>query len=422
MHATGTHVITEADGCYVTGEDGRRLLDGLAGLWCVNVGYGRLEIADAVHEQMRKLPYYCSFFNSTTEPAIELAARLAELAPGRLTHSIFSNSGSEANESALKLIRGYWKLKGESGRYKILSRTFSYHGVTIATTSMTGLPSCYAPFDLPLPGFIHVPGPYAYGANTDLSAEAYGQWCIAETEKVILREGAKTIAAMFVEPIQGAGGVIVPPAGYLKQLRELCRQHGILFVADEVISGFGRLGEWFASGLWDLDPDLMTLAKGLTSGYLPLGATMVAGDIAETLNTGGYLAHGFTYSGHPSTCAAALANLDIIAGEKLVDRVRDDVGPYFQQKLAEFAGHPAVGEVRGYQLIGAIELLPRGGKAALTSPPILGTKAANLARGEGVIVRGIRDLIAMSPPLVVSHAEIDELFAAVRKTLDRLWD
>src|SRR5882757_3177148 len=214
MQKSGTHVITGGSGCYVTDEDGRRLLDGLAGLWCVNVGYGRNEIATAVYEQMKQLPYYCSFFNSTTKPAIELADRLAKLAPGRLSHTIFSNSGSEANESALKLIRGYWHNRGEPGRYKILSRTFSYHGVTIATTSMTGLPSCYAPFDLPLPGFIHVPGPYTYGADTKMSDAEYGQWCLAETEKVIAKEGANTIAALFAEPIQGAGGVIVPPDGY----------------------------------------------------------------------------------------------------------------------------------------------------------------------------------------------------------------
>jgi len=421
MHKSGTHVITGGKGCYITDENGRQLLDGLAGLWCVNVGYGRDEIATAVYEQMKKLPYYCSFFNSTTEPAIKLADKLAALAPGRLDHTIFSNSGSEANESALKLIRGYWKIKGQS-RHKILSRTFSYHGVTIATTSMTGLPSCYAPFDLPLPGFVHVPGPYHYGANSPLSAEEYGQWCLTETERVIHHEGAHSIAALFAEPIQGAGGVIVPPPGYLKQLRELCRKYEILFVADEVISGFGRLGDWFASSLWDLDPDLMTLAKGLTSGYLPLGATMCTREMANVLNEGGYLAHGFTYSGHPATTAAGLANLDIIEKENLIPRVKNDVGPYFQKKLAEFKGHPAVGEVRGFELIGAIELLPRGGKAKLVSPPILGVKAANLARKHGVIVRGIRDLIAVAPPLVITHAEIDELVAAIGKTLDQLWD
>lgn len=422
MHTAGTHVITGGKGCYVTDEHGRQLLDGLAGLWCVNVGYGRDEIAEAVFRQMKQLPYYCSFFNSTTEPAIKLADRLAKLAPGRLDHVIFSNSGSEANESALKLIRGYWKLRGQSSRYKILSRTFSYHGVSIATTSMTGLPSCYAPFGLPLPGFIHVPGPYHYGANTEMTPAEYGQWCLSETERTILHEGAHSIAALFAEPIQGAGGVIVPPDGYLKQLRELCRKYEILFVADEVISGFGRLGEWFASGLWDLDPDLMTLAKGLTSGYLPLGATMCSREMAEVLNSGGYLAHGFTYSGHPATTAAALANLDILENEQLIPRVKNDIGPYFQQKLAEFNGHPAVGEVRGYQLIGAIELLPRGGRAALASPPVLGAKAANLARNEGVIVRGIRDLIAVAPPLVITRDEVDTLMSAIGRTLDKLWD
>lgn len=424
MHKTGTHIITGGEGCFLTDQDGRRLLDGLAGLWCVNVGYGRDEIADAVHAQMKKLAYYCSFFNTTTEPAIELADRLAKFASKtRLTHTIFSNSGSEANESAMKLIRAYWKIKGKSPKKtKILSRTFSYHGVGIATTSLTGLPSCYLPFDLPLQGWIHVPGPYTWGANNGMSHEQYGQWCIEETRKIIEKEGADTIAAMFVEPIQGAGGVIVPPNGYLTALRQLCRENDILFVADEVISGFGRLGDWFASNLWNLDPDLMTLAKGITSGYLPLGATMVSKEITETLNSGGYIAHGFTYSGHPATCAAALANVNIIEREKLIDHTRDVAGPYMQQKLAELKGHPAVGEVRGYQLIGAIELLPKGGREELAkNPNLMGIKAAAIARKHGVIVRGIRDLIAMSPPLTITKEELDQLFAAVRTTLDELW-
>lgn len=419
----GTHVIASGEGCWLTDAEGRRLLDGLAGLWCVNVGYGRREIADAVHEQMKKLPYYCSFFNSTTEPAILLADRLAKHAPPRLGHTIFSNSGSEANESALKLVRGYWKIRGKSGRnQKVLARTFAYHGVGLASTSLTGLPTCYQPFDLPLPGFIHVPGPYAYGANNGMDDRQYAQWCLDETRRVIEREGPETIGAMFVEPVQGAGGVIVPPDGYLRDLRAMCRQYEILFVADEVISGFGRLGDWFASNLWQLDPDLITMAKGITSGYLPLGATMVSHEVRDTLNSGGYLAHGFTYSGHPATCACAIANIDIIERERLVERTRDDAGPYFQRKLRELAGHPAVGEVRGCQLIGAVELLPRGGRAELSKTPnTLGVKAANIARRHGVIVRGIRDLIAMSPPLTITHEETDFLFDAVRKTLDDLW-
>jgi putrescine aminotransferase len=422
MHAHGTQIIVSAEGVYVQDARGRKLLDGLAGLWCVNVGYGRTEIIDAVSAQMRECAFYPSFFNTTTEPAIRLAERLAKLAPERLNHTVFCNSGSEANESALKIIRGYWKLRGQPQRTKILSRNYAYHGVTIATTSMTGLPSCTAPFDLPLPGFIQVPAPHAYAANREDDPVAYGKWCIEETARIIEREGAETIGAFFAEPVQGAGGVIPPPEGYLPALRALCRERGILFVADEVISGFGRLGAWFGSDIWKLDPDLMTLAKGLTSGYLPLGATMVSDEIAEALTHGGYFAHGFTYSGHPTACAAGLANLNIIENDGLVTRTAADAGPYFQEKLRAFAGHPAVGEVRGLNLIGALELVPRGGKAALTPTMMLGVKATALAREQGVIVRGIRDIVAIAPPLTISHAEIDELFAAVRVAVDRVWD
>jgi putrescine aminotransferase len=419
LHRAGTHVIRSARGSTVVDEDGRELLDGLAGLWCTNVGYGREEIVQAVAEQMRAVAFYPSFFNTTTEPAIRLAARLAELAPPGLAHAIFSNSGSEANETALKLVRAYWKLRGRREKTKVLARTFAYHGVTLATTSLTGLPSCTEPFDLPLPGFLHVPGPNAYG--TGRSPEEHGAWCLAETERTIEREGAHTVAACFVEPVQGAGGVIVPPPGYLAALRELCRRHEILFVADEVITGFGRLGSWFASGLWSLEPDLMTLAKGITSGYLPLGATLVSGEIAAALEAGGYLAHGFTYTGHPAPCAAALANLGILERERLVERVRDDVGPRFQAALRRLADHPAVAEVRGLGLIGALELRrpPRGPRAD-AAPNTLGLAAHELAREEGVIVRGIRDLVALSPPFVVTHDELDRMFAALARALDRL--
>jgi putrescine aminotransferase len=255
-----------------------------------------------------------------------------------------------------------------------------------------------------------------------LSPEAFGAQRIEETKAIIHREGADTIGAMFVEPIQGAGGVIVPPPGYLRALRDLCRENDILFVADEVITAFGRLGEWFASNLWDLDPDLMTLAKGLTSGYLPMGATMPSDEIADVIFSGGYFSHGYTYSGHPTCAAAALANLTVIEDLGLVPRVRDDTGPYFQQKLAELADHPTVAEVRGYQLIGAVELVPRAGRDALTPTSLLGVRASNLIREEGAIVRGIRDLIAMSPPLIIQRDELDLLFAAVRRGLDRLWD
>ena len=421
LHRQGTRIIRSASGCTVIDENDRPLIDALAGLWCVNVGYGRREIADAVYKQMTAVAYYPSFFNTTTEPTILLAGKLAQLAPKGLGHAFFSNSGSEANESALKLIRGYQKLRGKRAKQKIVTRSFAYHGVTLATTSMTGLPSCTEPFDLPLPGFVQVPGPYAYGANNGMTPEQYGEWCLAETERILLQEGPDTIAALFAEPIQGAGGVIVPPPGYLRALRDLCRRHDILFVADEVITAFGRLGTWFASELWNLEPDLIVTAKGITSGYLPLGATLVRDEIAEMLTKGGYLAHGYTYSGHPAATAAALANLEIIEKEKLVERVRDDVGPYFQKKLQSLAGHRAVSEARGFGLIGALEVVPRGGRAELTPTTLLGVKAAALVREEGVIVRGIRDLVALAPPLVVTHEEVDRIFAAVEKGLDRLW-
>jgi len=422
LHARGTHVIQSASGCFVTDETGRRLLDGLAGLWCVNVGYGRMEIADAVRAQMAAVAYYPSFFNTTTEPTILLADKLAAHTPSHLKKVFFSNSGSEANETALKLIRAYNKLRRRYRKTKILSRTFAYHGVTLAATSLTGLASCTEPFDLPLPGFIHVPAPYPYGVDSQLPLADYAKWCIEETERVIERERSETIAALFAEPIQGAGGVIVPPPGYLQALRALCREHDILFVADEVITGFGRLGEWFASGLWELEPDFMIMAKGITSGYVPLGATMVSEAIAQELEAGGYLAHGFTYSGHPVATAAGVANLGILERERLVERVRDEVGPYFQRRLRALQGHPAIGEIRGMQLVGAIDLVPRGGKAALQSPPVLGAKAVALCREEGVIVRGIRDCIAIAPPFVITPAEIDQLFSAVGAMLDRLWD
>ena len=422
MHKSGTQLIKSGDGCFLIDQDDRRLLDGLAGLWCVNVGYNCAAIVEAVHRQMRQLPYYPSFFNTTTEPPVRVAEFLAKKSPARLNRTIFSNSGSEANESALKIIRSYHHTRGQSGKYKILSRSFSYHGVTLAASSMTGLPICYEPFDLPLPGFIHVPGPHPYAVQSPLDPEAYGKWCLEETAKTIQREGADTIAAMFVEPIQGAGGVIPPPPGYLAELRDLLRKNNILFVADEVITAFGRLGHWFASNLWDLDPDIITLAKGITSGYLPLGATMVSDEISETIFSAGYFAHGYTYSAHPSSAAAALANLETIESLGLVERVRDDTGPYFQQKLHEFAAHPAVSEVRGHGLIGALEVIPRSGRAGLPSEPTIGVRASGLIREEGSIVRGIRTLIAMAPPLIITREEIDHLFSCVKRGLDRLWD
>ncbi len=407
-----THVITAGQGVWVTDDRGRKLLDGLAGLWCVNVGYGCERIADAVSEQIRRLPFYPSFFNSTTEPTIRLAERLAGIAPAPLRTTIFSGSGSEANETALKIIRSFQKLRGSPGKTKILTRELSYHGVTLGTASMTGLPACQDPFDLPLTGFLHAPAPWPYGAGSDLDPEAFGRQCVEETRKLIEREDPATIAALFVEPIQGAGGVLVPPEHYLGELRALAREHDILFVADEVITAFGRLGEWFASELYGLEPDLMTVAKGITSGYVPLGATMMSDEVADTLREAGTFSHGHTYSGHPVAAAAALANLDTIEEQGLLARVRDEVGPRLEEGLRALGEHPAVAEVRAFRAIGALELQPGAAPR--------GARATALIREEGVIVRGMRNAIAVSPPLVITPDEIDTLLGAIRRGLDRL--
>ncbi|MEM7578128.1 MAG: aminotransferase [Planctomycetota bacterium] len=420
MHETGTHVITGGKGVYLHDAEGRTLLDGIAGLWCVNVGYGRQEIVDAVEKQMRDLSYYCSFFNSTTKPAIELAAKLAELSPEGLGQAFFTSSGSESNETALKMVRGYFHAKGQPKRTKIIAREFAYHGVGLGSTSLTGLETCLKPFGLPLEGFSHAPAPYQYierdEARRAMSPEDYGLWCVEQTRQMIVAEGPDTVAAVFAEPIQGAGGVIVPPRGYLTTLREMCREYGVLFVADEVITAFGRLGAWFASDICHLQPDLICTAKGLSSGYLPIGAVMVSDEVTTTMHDAGYLAHGFTYSGHPATCAAALANLKILEDEAVVPYVADRIGPYFQAKLRSFADHPAVGEVRGVNLIGAIELIDREGVGGQP----LGPWFASRVRERGVIVRGIRDLIALSPPLVITESEVNAMFDAVELTLNEL--
>jgi putrescine---pyruvate transaminase len=427
MHRQGTFVITGAQGSHVIDEQGRKLIDGLAGLWCVNIGYGRIELIDAICTQLRRLAFYPSFFNTTTEAPVKLAAKLASLLPPTLSHVMFCSSGTEANETAIKIARAYWIAHGEPQRTKMLSRTFSYHGVGVATTSLTGLPSCNDPFGLPLDGFVRVPGPYAYEAGRKDDAAAYADWCIEETERIIQAEDPKTIGALFAEPIQGAGGVIIPPKGYLNKLRALCKRYDILFVADEVITGFGRIGSWFASTkstLIDspLEPDMITMAKGLTSGYLPLGAVALSTEVNDTLNRAGYFAHGYTYSGHPVAAAAAFANIEVIERENLVARVETDIGPYFENGLRSLSDHPAVGEVRVEKLIGAIELLPRGGAVELTSALNLGVKLFELARKNGVIVRGIRNLAAVAPPFVITRAEVDKLVATVRKSLDQLWE
>ncbi len=420
INKTGVRVITRAEGVYLWDSEGNRLLDGMAGLWCVNIGYGRKELREAAARQLDELPYYNTFFQSATPPAIELSAMLSELTPAGLEHVFYANSGSEANDTIAKLVRFYWNLMDKPEKKTIISREYAYHGVTMAAASLSGLTPMHGDFDLPLPGFVHVAAPYWYRHGGDLDPEEFGLQAARALEDKIKELGPETVGAFIGEPIMGAGGVIVPPASYWPEIQRICRAYDVLLIADEVICGFGRTGAWFGSDTYGIAPDFMTLAKGLSSGYMPISAVMVHDRIARVfIEKGGELAHGFTYSGHPVAAAVAIENLRILRDEKIIDRAGDDIGPYFQARLRELADHPLVGEVRGTGLVAGIELVED--KAARRSfEPARGVGAAcrDAAIANGLVMRAVRDVMVLSPPLVISHAEIDELVATARKALD----
>jgi len=420
LNKTGVRVITRADGVYLWDSEGNRLLDGMAGLWCVNIGYGRKELREAAMRQLDELPYYNTFFQSATPPVIELSEMLSELTPAGLDHVFFANSGSEANDTIAKLVRFYWNLMDKPKKKTIISREYAYHGVTMAAASLSGLTPMHGDFDLPLPGFVHVAAPYWYRHGGDLDPEEFGFRAARALEDKIKALGPETVGAFIGEPIMGAGGVIVPPASYWPEIQRICREYDVLLIADEVICGFGRTGEWFGSDTYAIAPDFMTLAKGLSSGYMPISAVMVHDRVAgPIIEKGGELAHGFTYSGHPVAAAVAIENLRILRDEKIIDRAGDDIGPYFQARLRELADHPLVGEVRGAGLVAGIELVED--KAARRSfDPARGVGAAcrDASVANGLVMRAVRDVMVLSPPLVISRAEIDEMVATARKALD----
>jgi len=419
--AGGSRIITKAQGAWLEDSEGNRILDGMAGLWCVNVGYGRKELAEAAYRQMLELPYYNTFFNTATPPPIELSEKLAELAPGDLNHAFFASSGSEANDTVVRLVRHYWNLMGRPGKKTFISREHAYHGSTMASASLGGMDAMHGQADLPLPGFAHVMPPYWYDYGDDLSAADFGLAAAKAVEDKILELGAENVAAFIGEPIQGAGGVIVPPETYWPEIQRICRQHEVLLIADEVICGFGRTGHWFGSELFGIEADIMPIAKGLTSGYLPLSAVMVSDRLAKDLiEKGGEFYHGFTYSGHPVACAVALENIRIIEQEGLVERVRDDTGPYLQTTLRDaLADHPLVGEVRGVGLIGAIELVEdRASRKHFEPLGRVGGICRDHCFANELIMRAVRDAMVFSPPLTLSHEEIDELVKRVKLCID----
>jgi len=414
---SGPRIITKADGVYLWDSEGNKILDAMAGLWCVAIGYGRKELADAAFRQMQELPYYNMFFQTATPPALELAKAIAEIAPEGMNHVFFTGSGSEGNDTLLRMVRHSGAIRGKPNKKVIISRVNGYHGSTVAGASLGGMKYMHEQGDLPIPGIVHIPQPYWYGEGGDMTPEAFGVWAAEQLEKKILEVGEEHVAAFIAEPIQGAGGVIVPPDSYWPKIREILAKYDILFIADEVICGFGRTGDWFGSDYYGNTPDMMTIAKGLTSGYIPMGGLIVRDEIVDVLNQGGDFNHGFTYSGHPVAAAVALENIRILREEKIVERVKAQTAPYLQKRLRELAEHPLVGEVRGVGMLGAIELVKN--KATRER---FAQGAGMICRGHcfnnGLIMRAVGDTMIISPPLVISQAEIDALMEKIHLCLD----
>ena len=416
----GSRIVTHAEGCYIFDGDSNRILDGMAGLWCVNVGYGRDELADVAAEQMRELPFYNTFFKTVTPPTVLLAEKIAKLTGYRLPHIFFNASGSEANDTVFRMVRHYWKLKGQPKRTVFISRWNAYHGSTVAGVSLGGMTFMHEQGDLPVPGVEHVRQPYWFNEGRDMSPEDFGLVCAKAIEDKILEVGPENVAAFIGEPIQGAGGVIIPPANYWPEVERICRKYGVLLVCDEVICGFGRTGNWWGHETVGVSPDIIAMAKGLSSGYMPISATAVSKEIVDVLKTGGDFVHGFTYSGHPVAAAVALRNIEIMEREHLIERTRTETGPYLAKALATLNDHPLVGETRSVGLIGAVEIVAnkesgaRFGGAEGTAGPMV----RDLCIENGLMVRGIRDTIVMCPPLIITTEQIDSMISIIRQSLD----
>jgi len=421
MHETGARIIQRAEGVYLWDSDGHQMLDAMAGLWCVNVGYGRKDLAEVARKQIEELPYYNSFFQTAHPPVIELSTLLSEITQDHLTHVFLTNSGSESNDTVVRMARYFWQCMGHPDKQVIISRKNAYHGSTMAGASLGGMSHMHEQGGLPIPDIVHIGQPFWYREGGDLSPEEFGKKVAGELEQKIEELGEHRVAAFIAEPIQGAGGVIVPPETYWPEISAICKRHQILLVADEVICGFGRTGEWFASDYYDLKPDLMPIAKGLSSGYLPIGGVMVADHITRVIiEEGGEFAHGMTYAGHPAACAVASANIRILRDEGIIDQVRTETGPYLQKRWAELADHPLVGEVRGLGFLGAFEIVADKATRAQFEPSgSTGPLCRDIAADLGLVMRAVGDSMIISPPLIMSKDQIDELVDLAGKALDK---
>jgi len=421
LNKKGARVINRGEGVYVWDDQGNKMLDAMAGLWCMAIGYGRTEVADAVHAQMQELPYYNTFFQTTHKPVAELAKKLAEISPEAINHTFFTSGGSDANDTMLRLVRHYWASLGKPSKKVIISRKNAYHGSTVAGASLGGMTFMHEQGDLPIPNITHIGQPYWYGEGGDLTPDEFGLLRARELEEKILELGEDKVAAFIAEPVQGAGGVIIPPDSYWPEVQRICDKYEILLVADEVITGFGRTGERFASETYDLKPDVICIAKALSSGYLPIGGVMLSDRLADVvINQGGEFEHGYTYSGHPAACAAALKVLEIMDREDLPNYVKNDIGPYLQERWLKLAEHPLVGEARMVGLMGALELTPDKATRAkfAVKAGTVGLMCREFCFDNGLVMRAVGDTMIISPPLVLSHDEADELIAKATAVLD----
>jgi putrescine aminotransferase len=420
LAAKGSRVIVKADNIYLWDSEGHKILDAMSGLWCVNVGYGQQALIDAATQQLKTLPFYNSFFQTATPPAIELAELLAEVTPPQFQHVFFAGSGSEANDTIVRMVRRYWDLQGQPQRSVIVSRHNAYHGSTMAGASLGGMSGMHEQGGLPIPGIVHIAQPFWFESDRTLSRDEFGLMAARALETKIAEIGGEKIAAFIGEPIQGAGGVIVPPATYWPEIQRICDMHGILLIADEVITGFGRTGNWFGCETLGFKPDLMTFAKGVSSGYIPLGGVMVGERVARALiDEGGEFNHGYTYSGHPVACAVAVANIKLIQRERLVERVREELAPYLAKKFAELAEHPLIGEAQTCGLMGALQIVKnKSTLETFDSKLEVGMLCRAHCFGNGLIMRAVGDRMIIAPPLVMTLAQIDEMTALIRKCLD----
>ncbi len=419
LNAKGARVITRAKGVTLTDSEGNQILDAMAGLWCVNIGYGREELAEVAARQMRELPYYNTFFQTTHVPAIALANKLAELAPGDLNHVFFAGSGSEANDTNIRMVRTYWAMKGKPTKSVIISRKNAYHGSSVGSGSLGGMTYMHAQGGMPIPDIHHINQPHWYAEGGDMTPEEFGLARARELEEAILELGEDRVAAFIAEPVQGAGGVIIPPDTYWPEIQRICDKYEILLIADEVICGFGRTGTWFGSITMGLRPDIMTIAKGLSSGYQPIGGSIVSDEVAAVIGSGEFN-HGYTYSGHPVAAAVALENLRILEEERVVDHVRDVAAPHLKAKWEALSDHPLVGEARIIGLMGSLALTPhKDSRAKFASDAgTVGLICRERCFANNLVMRHVGDRMIISPPLVITPEEIDTLIARANKALD----